>query len=84
MDQSWQFWVRRVDSLGKTKNRLAAGQWFREAAAGEQAMAPPAGAQAQKQPEAHAHELSPYTCTTSAKFVPAPSSGPPHLLWYFG
>lgn len=26
MDQSWQFWVRRVDSLGKTKNRLAAGQ----------------------------------------------------------
>lgn len=74
MDQGGQIWVRRVDSLGKTKNRLAAGKWFREAATREKAMAPPAGAKEMawgSHPRAepislhHHHQATPLPCIWS-------------------
>lgn len=69
-----QIWVRRVDSLRKTKNGLAAGQCLRKPVTGAEVTAPPAGAQ--KQPGVHAHQLSPFTCTTIMEQLSTPSSGP--------
>lgn len=81
MAPSRQIWVRRVDSLRKTKNGLAAGQWLRKPATGAEAMA----AGAQKQPGVPAHQLSPFTCTTITEQLSTPSSGPappsPAQIW---
>lgn len=55
MDPGRHVWVRRVGSLKKTKEGLAAGQWLRKPAAGAEAMA----AGAQKQPGAHAQSAQP-------------------------
>lgn len=78
-----QIWVRRVDSLRKTKNGLAAGQWLRKPATGAEATAPPAGAQ--KQPGVRAHQLGPFTCTAITEQLSTPSAGPappsPAQIW---
>lgn len=83
MDQGRQIWVRRVEGLGKTKNRLAAGHWFRVAATRQKAMAPPAGAKEMAlrfMPISWAHVPAPPSANNTPSSDPALLSLPP-LGW---